>query len=266
MKRLVITLLVVVSAFAMLACQAIGAMGGRRIRGSGHIVEETREVDDFTGVELATLGTLFIETGARESLRIEAEDNLLPYIETEVHNGCLRISTLHNAHLRKTKPVNYYLTVKTLDSLSISSSGDVEAPSFETRKFSVNLSSSGNLTLEDLDVEALNVHISSSGDMRMETLHAETLEVHLSSSGNLDIAGGQVEEQDISINSSGDYNAKDLESEEAEVRLSSSGEATLNVNDYLHARLSSSGSVYYLGNPTVDATTSSSGNVVRLGR
>jgi hypothetical protein len=56
------------------------------VRGSGNVVEETREVSGVSGVELATLGTLHVEIGESESLRIEAEDNLLEYIETDVRN------------------------------------------------------------------------------------------------------------------------------------------------------------------------------------
>ncbi len=251
-----------VMVLSTLACQ-VG--GFTRIRGSGNVVEETREVSDITGVELATSGTLYIEIGARESLRIEAEDNLLEYIETRVRNGMLQIDTQDNVNLRHTKPVNYYLTVTGLDTIEISSSGDIKVPDLEAKRFSVDISSSGNLDMGDLEADTLTVHISSSGDMRMGLLHANTLEIDISSSGNLDIAGGEVERQDITINSSGNYTARDLESVEADVRLSSSGEATIRVSDHLEARLSSSGDVRYAGNPTVDARTTSSGNVRKIG-
>ena len=46
-----------------------------------------------TGVNLATIGHLTIELGDTESLRIEAEDNLMEYIETDVRSGKLRIRT-----------------------------------------------------------------------------------------------------------------------------------------------------------------------------
>lgn len=262
-------LIVIVSmmALSILACQVEGITLGnfRTVRGSGNVVEETRTVSGVTSVELATIGRLVIEAGESESLRIEAEDNLLEHFETEVRSGRLRIETKDNVNLRNTRPVNYYLTVTDLESIVISSSGDIQAPDLESDRFSITISSSGNLEMGDLEAEAVTVRISSSGDVTMGSLNANSLEVDISSSGNLDIAGGQVERQNITINSSGKYNARNLQSDEAEVRLSSSGSATIWVLDHLKAVLRSSGDVRYRGNPTVDSSTSSSGEVIQIG-
>jgi hypothetical protein len=214
-------------ALSILACQVGGISLGdeRTVRGSGDVVEENRTVSDFTAVELATLGTLHIEVGDAESLRIEAEDNLMDYLETEVLNGSLRIGTQEDIRLDATKPVRYYLTVTGLDTIVISSSGNIE----------------------------------------MGELEADALEVDISSSGDLDIASGQVKAQNVTISSSGNYTAEDLVSTEAEVRLNSSGSATIWVQDFLKANLNSSGDLRYRGNPTVDATTNSSGDVIQIG-
>jgi hypothetical protein len=250
---------------AILVLSACSIGDGRTVRGSGKVVEETRAVSGVTGVDLATLGNLTIEVGDTESLRIEAEDNLMAYLETEVRNGRLSIETQDNVNLRNTRPINYYLTVTGLDTIEISSSGDIQAPDLEAERFSINISSSGDLEMGDLEADSLTVRISSSGDVTMGLLDANTLEVDISSSGNLDIRGGQVKTQDITISSSGNYTAQDLASDEAVVRLSSSGSATIWVQDYLRANLSSSGDLRYRGNPTVDATTTSSGDVTQIG-
>jgi hypothetical protein len=247
MKQSKLILIVSIVALSILACQ-VGSFslgGARTVRGSGDIVEETRAVSGVTGVELATLGTLTIEVGDTESLRIEAEDNLMEYLETVVRGGRLRIGTQNAVNLRATRPVNYYLTVTGLEAIVITSSGDIAAPDLEAERFSIT--------------------INSSGDLEMGMLNADTLEVDIGSSGNLDISGGQVEMQDVSISSSGNYTAQDLESAEAEVRLNSNGSATIWVHDQLKAILSSSGDLRYRGNPTLDATTSSSGDVIQIG-
>jgi hypothetical protein len=249
---------------ATLVLSACSIGGFRTIRGSGDVVEEARAVSGVTGVNLATIGNLTIEVGNTESFRIEAEDNLMEYLETEVRGGELIIGSQDNININATKPVNYYLTVTSLDTIEISSSGDIEAPDLEAERFSITISSSGNLEMGDLEAETLTVKISSSGDVTMGMLNADTLEVDISSTGNLDIAGGRVESQNITINSSGKYRAQDLESGEAEVRLNSSGSATIWVKNHLRAILKSSGDLRYRGNPTVDSTTDSSGDVIQI--
>lgn len=217
---------------------------GQSVRGSGNVIEESRTVSGVNAVELATLGNLFIEVADRELLRIEAEDNLMEHLESEVRGGKLRIGTQGDVRLNATRPVNYYLTVTGLDTIVISSSGDIQAP--------------------DLEVDQFSVTISSSGDLEMGVLNADRLEVDISSSGNLDVASGQVQTQDVTISSSGNYTAPELESGDAEVRLTSSGSATIWVQNNLQANLSSSGDLHYRGNPTVDTTTTSSGDVIQI--
>lgn len=236
---------IMVSTLMMIACSLITLPSfGETVRGSGNVIEETREISNVTGVELATLGNLVIEVGDTESLRIEAEDNLMEYFESEVRGGKLRIRTKEGVRLNATRPVNYYLTVFSLDTIVITSSGDIQAP--------------------DLEAEQFSITISSSGDLQMGNLNANNLDVTISSSGDLDIAGGQVQRQNVSISSSGSYTAPDLESAMADVRLSSSGSATIWVQDNLRVNLSSSGDVRYRGNPTVDATMTSSGEVIQV--
>ncbi len=265
MKKTRLTNLLTILILATLVLSACSIGDGRTVRGSGKVVEETRTVSGVTGVDLATIGTLTIAVGDTESLRIEAEDNLMAYLETEVRNGRLSIETQDNIRLDAKRPVNYYLTVTGLEAIAISSSGDIQAPDLEAESFSINISSSGDLEMGDLEADTLTVRISSSGNVTMGVLDANTLEVDISSSGNLDIGGGQVKTQDITISSSGNYTAQDLASDEAEVRLSSSGSATIWVQDNLKANLSSSGDLRYRGNPTVDATTTSSGDVTQIG-
>lgn len=231
----------------MLACNAVtigGWESGNAVRGSGNVVSENRSVSGISGVELTMNGTLHIATGSNDSLRVEAEDNLQPYIRTDVMGGRLVIETRPGVQLDNTRPINYFLTVKQLSQIALSSSGDAQADDLHAESFSIAISSSGNITIGRLEADSINVRISSSGEV--------------------EIRGGQVRTQSISLTSSGEYRARDLKSADADVSLSSSGKATIRVSDHLTGQLSSSGNVYYIGNPDVRITRSSSGAAVQL--
>jgi hypothetical protein len=241
------------------------AMNPYAERGSGRMTTEQRNVNGINGVSLATSGDLLIEVGNTESLRIEAEDNLISRIQTDVRDGILTIQMQSPGSLFFTQPARYYLTVKSLNSISISSSGDIWAPNFKSDRFSINVSSSGNLKMGNLSTDALAVNISSSGDVNMGVLNAGAIDVNISSSGNLAIGGGEVKRQNVEISSSGDYSAKNLASDEAVVALSSSGDADIRARDRLSAALSSSGDIHYWGNPSININKSSSGDLLRRG-
>jgi hypothetical protein len=61
------------------------------VSGSGVVISQSWEVEGFNRIEMSGIGTLYITQGEVESLKIEAEDNILPKIKSEVQNETLSI-------------------------------------------------------------------------------------------------------------------------------------------------------------------------------
>ncbi len=91
--------------------------------GSGLMRSEARTVRDFREVALEGTGTLTITQGATEALTIEAEDNILPVLTSEVRAGRLTLSERGTSGIRPTKPIRYTLTVQDLGTVRLSGSG-----------------------------------------------------------------------------------------------------------------------------------------------
>jgi hypothetical protein len=253
--------------FSILACNiTIGnnSYSSTSIQGSGSVVEETRQISNVSSVELAMTGTLHLTIGSAESLQIKAEDNLMQYIQTVVSSGTLVIETQNGINLRPTRPIDYYLTLSKLDSITISSSGDIETGDLVAGAFSISISSSGDLNISSLDCDSLRVQTSSSGNTDIGQLNTASINVTISSSGNVTIQSGQVPAQDIRISSSGEYRANAVQSNSAEINISSSGNATVRVTDQISGRLSSSGNIYYIGSPAVNVSATSSGKPIQV--
>lgn len=232
--------------FAM-ACNLTSSLSVQTgtLRGSGDVVSEERPLSDVNSVNLAMQGDLTIEIGDQEKIVVEAESNLLPYILTDATLGELIIHTRSGTNLQNTNPIHYYLTVKSLEGLTISSSGNITAPDLTSQRFSAR--------------------ISSSGEMNISTLSADKLDVTISSSGNVTIGGGGVTQQEITISSSGDLFAQDMVSKDANVRISSSGDAYIRVVNNLDGRITSSGNIVYYGNPQIHVSSTSSGKLIKEG-
>jgi hypothetical protein len=235
------------------------------IKGKGTPERETHEIEDVTRVELSTIGTLYIEVGARPELVVEAQGNLLEFIETKMRRGYLEIRTKRGANLRPTKPIEYHLTVTSLEEIAVSSSGDIIVGDVKADRLTIDISSSGDVEMADVESPRLDIYISSSGDALIDSWIGTTLRADLSSSGDLEIGGGTADELDIDISSSGDCVARKLACRSATVRVSSSGDAEVRVSEHLHARTSSSGDIVYYGRPEVDSRSSSSGDIYRGG-
>lgn len=244
-KQILLILAVLLLALSTLACSiSFNDFGFNTARGSGVLVTEKRPVSGFQRLELSGIGTLVIEVGSEEALVIEAEDNLLEYIETTVQGNTLEIGIRERTNLQPSKPIRYNLTVKSLDSISVSGLGSVEAPALEATIFSVDLSGGG--------------------DVNLEGLQAEQLEATISGLGSLTIASGQVTEQTIEISGSGDYNGRNLESRTADVIISGLGSATVWASQDLRVEISGAGSVRYAGDPSVSSEISGLGSLEKI--
>ena len=233
-------LLVVFILISITSCQAI--INIQTIDGSGNVIEQSRPLSGVQKVTLATQGELTILFGNEEKLVVSAEDNLLPYLTSEIRGGELEIANLSTVNLHPTKPIQYILTVKSLAGVTATSLGNIHVPEVRCPNFTLTVSSSGNIDIAGLFADRLNLTISSSGDITILT--------------------GEVSDQTITISSSGNYTALNVTSKRATVTISSSGNANIQVSEKIKAAISSSGNVNYAGKPVLDWSSSSSGKVI----
>ena len=224
---------------------AFGPDFGGGVTGSGKIESQTREVQDFLAVSINYPAEVIIQQGKVESVKLEADDNLLPQLSTEVDNGTLLIENRENSWSRRVNPterVKITITVKDLHEIEFSSAGNVQVNGLKTDELSLHLNGVGEMTLNDLEVQKL--------------------ESRLSGAGNIE-ANGLANELEIRISGVGGFDAPKLESQVATVRISGAGSATVNVVDDLTARVSGAGSINYYGSPTLHEDVSGAGSVSR---
>jgi hypothetical protein len=97
--------LIVMAPLAVAGC-GVGA-GDARVEGSGNVVTDERSIQEFQQVELAGEGRLLMSPDGPEALEVRTDDNLLPYIETEVVDGRLIVSTRPDTDLQPSQSITY---------------------------------------------------------------------------------------------------------------------------------------------------------------
>lgn len=214
--------------------------------GSGNIITSTREVSGFDAVEVDFPAQVFISQGESESVEIEAEDNLLPGLRTEVRNGELRI---------------YY---KPEDGKYVSPREIVRVTIVVKELKEVDFNSAGELVVEGLEADELNVSISGAGNLELKDITTDELSVNLSGAGSM-TASGVTDSLDVDISGFGDFKGGDLHGRTVRVQISGAGSATVWVDDYLDAEISGAGSVNYYGAANVNKHINGIGNVNHLG-
>lgn len=189
-------------------------------RGSGNVVTESREVNDFNEIVLEGSGRVIVDVTGDESLSIEAEDNIIPLLETEVRNGRLHLGS--RSSISPTTEIIYTITAATLDGVVISGSGNVAVTGVESVDFRVEISGSGNVETAGMASNMLSVSISGSGEYDGEDLLAVDGDVNVDGSGNavINVTGNL----DISLSGSG--NIEYIGSPSVNVDKSGSGSVT----------------------------------------
>ncbi|MBK9925238.1 MAG: DUF2807 domain-containing protein [Anaerolineales bacterium] len=214
--------------------------------GSGNVITETREASGYTSIKVNYPARVIVMQGPKESIKIEAEDNLLPNLQTRVRGDTLDIFYKVNddGYVNPTKPVKITVVVKELKDVHFDSAGALILDGIKTDSLDVSVSGAGNLEVNDLDAKKFSVDLSGAGSMS---------------------ATGEADDFDLNISGFGSFNGKDLHNKTARVNLSGAGSATVWVDDTLDATISGAGSVNYYGSPEVTKQVSGLGGVSKSG-
>ena len=175
----------------MLMLFAVSASAGnffglfdKQEKGSGDIVTETRDVDNFKRIKSTGAFDIFVTVGEEPSLKITFDDNLIEFIDTDVSGRTLILES-HRSY-RSKHGCKVEITVPKLEYVKLSGSGDIVVTNLKSDFFEYQLSGSGDLSAEG-EVEELEVSISGSGDIDTRDLIAQDVYAKVSGSGNIKV-------------------------------------------------------------------------------
>ena len=216
--------------------------GGKRVKGMGAVVKESRNISGFTGVESAISADIVLKQGSSFKVTVEGQKNILDLLKTELKGNSLKIS------FEKGYSINYK------DNLKIY----VEAPYFE----SLGMSGSGNVRVDGvLSGTKLDINISGSGNFDLDNIKYADLDLGISGSGDVKLSGS-TERVVMHISGSGEVKAGDLKSQSVRCQVSGSGNITCNAQKSLDAIVSGSGDIRYSGKPaSIKTKVTGSGDI-----
>lgn len=207
---------------------------------------QQRDVQNFNAIAVSSGIKLYVSAGNEESVRVEASENIINDVITEVKGGTLHIymrrkNMFNLFNWGTTGTVRAYVTANTLNGLKASSGSEVR---------SENTLKGNTLTLD----------VSSGGDVNLNLVYRD-MEVD-SSSGSKVKLSGRCKNLRAEASSGSIINAGNLESVNCQADASSGGNINLQVSDDIKARASSGGNIRYEGNPKVKDFNQSSGGSV----
>jgi hypothetical protein len=159
--------------------------GPDQIIGSGTLVSEQRSVAAFTGIRVTGIGNVRITQDTVESLRIEADDNIIDRVTTSVNSGVLLVGLEQGSYNNVT--INVYASMTTITRLEIVGAGDfrVTAP-LQTDEIECRITGAGNITLSGTATDQTIV-ITGAGSVHNFDLVSATCSATISGTGSVEV-------------------------------------------------------------------------------
>ena len=225
----------------LLSLAACDHVGGKRIEGNGVSGMQEREVGDFTGI--STMGNIeiVVNSGPSNILKIEADQNLLGYIETRTNGDVVEVYTKDGFQLRSKKHIRVYATAPNFTRLKVAGSGDIRSQGkvISNEELHTEVSGSGNILL-DVDAPVVDTEIAGSGSVSLS---------------------GATRNFSAQVSGSGEIKAFGLMSENTEVDIAGSGDVEVYASKTLDIEIAGAGDVRYKGNPAVKQNIAGAGNI-----
>lgn len=200
-----------------------------KIEGSGNVITKEVAVQPFDQLEASGVFNVVLTQGAKESVKIEAEDNLQPLFEVKNDGSKLMVDMKKDSHFNSKKKMTVYITFRNLKSMDLKMVG--------------NVSSTGNLNFGDLSLANKSV-----GSVDL-ALNAQKLDINNKSVGNLKLSG-KAENAVIRSNSVGAIKASDLLVQTMDIDNDGVGSAEVNAVKELKVKDSFLGKVKNAGSAT----------------
>ncbi len=213
------------------------------IRGSGNIIKENRQFSEINALSVSGSVKVNLKNGEVPSLIIEADDNIMPYLVTNVSekNLSIKIKGINNV---RNATVNVYLVVPSISKVTTSASAEVRSDEIikNSDKVSFN-ASSGSLINVNVDAPSVFADASSGADIIL-TGCSKNLTVEASSGSKVDLFA--------------------LQAEAASASASSGSRISVYASVDVKANVSSGGSIRYKGGATsVVKNISSGGSLIK---
>ncbi len=213
-----------------------------KVDGNSYVIREERQIKYFNGINVSAGIDVIITHGNEEYIKIEADENLLKYLITEVRGSTLKIFWKPNISIGKYKKVVVYITCSNL--------------------YNIKASSGSNIFSKDT-LEAPKINISTSSSAYVDIIvKTEKIVCKASNSANVNLKGNTKIFKALCC-SSANIKASHLKAYNVDVKASNGADIITRVIENINALATSGGDITFYGNPKIKKINFSSGGNIK---
>jgi len=177
MKKITIVFLAACVVLAV-GCHWVG------IHGNGHIKTDERPVSAFANIDVRGAFTIEWQSGT-PSLRITTDENLLPYIESNVSGDTIHLRT--REQIRPTHGIRVVISSPTRTAATLSGAVKLTAKQLSGPRFALQSRGASQVFL-DGNIDELLADMTGASELAAGALQTKTAEISTTGAGDADIA------------------------------------------------------------------------------
>jgi hypothetical protein len=246
------------------------------------IVTKQYDISDFSAVDIGDAFSFEITAADSYSIEIQADEDLLGYIDVRKTGQTLKIGVQPTFNFRNRGPLKAFITMPSLGSIVCSGAADGIVSGFDSaEKFYVELSGASEMIMRNITAGDMTCTLTGASELEMFDINMKDVRFDLSGAsdmrGNLTATGtdftvsgaSSVEmngsADDLSVDASGasDLRLSDFAVRSADITLSGASECRVNAESKLEINLSGGSDLHYRGNPSITRMDTSGGSEVK---
>ncbi len=150
----------------------------RGVKGSGNLVSEARQLPAFNGIKVGGVFEVEYTPGPEHGVQIEADDNLLPLISTEVRDGMLVIRT--EKSIKSSRRIAVKVTAPNIERIDAGGVAKVLAMSINNAKLTIDISGASKVSVGG---ETTDLTVDVSGASKTDAEQLRAVNANVDSSG-----------------------------------------------------------------------------------
>lgn len=168
----------------------------KKVEGSGNVITRNIPIQSFDQLDISGVFNVQLIQGAKEEVKIEADDNLQELFEVKNEGSKLKVSMEKDVSINTKSKIKLYVTFKKLNSLDLKTVGSVKSEgSLSFDKLNIENKSVGDVNL-NLSAQAVHINNKSVGDVKLEG-KADDVVIKNKSVGSIQAASFVVQTMDI---------------------------------------------------------------------
>jgi hypothetical protein len=238
MKKLTTAILATTLVLGSVSCK-------KDLVGEGPVTSQTRNIGQFTGIDLRMNGNVYYTKDASVKLEIIAPQSIHSMLETSIIDNRLVIRYSNGKTYDADESIRINVSAPDVNSFLLNTSGSI---------FCMNEIQPANLYLRT----------SGSGNISLQKVITNAIDASSTMSGRITAGAGTAVSEKLKTDGSGKIDLSAIAAANASTHIAGSGDIKVKVSDNLDVTINGSGSVYFSGNPFISTHISGSGHLVRL--